>query len=336
MTRRLELPLAIATPRRLRNRRKSGKRTINHREIDIHPSLDQLRADDTNLLSGFQRGFDYSNYLRAVCTAHRSGKVNRSRRHQVEQFTTIAARVNDAQHLTMRGQLIRDFRPCLPRPVGHGHFPFCSLKSCEEIHFGRNDLGYGFQPGQVWLRRRRQHHGRAVMRGKLLDCKCARLDQVHRQKLHLVENNDAVGKVVQFAATARFAGIKRLEELNTGRHDDGSIPIFGCQTRAGRLLLRIEIAVMLQDILRAKDATQNICRLFNDRGVGDYKDYTFLPVFKRMTQGKRHRRKRLAAAGWDGQRVNARLAFRHQFALLSNLGANPVHFSCFCLTLKLI
>ena len=68
----------------------------------------------------------------------------------------------------------------------------------------------------------------------------------------------------------------------------------------------------------------------------DYKDYTFLTIFKRMAQGKRHRGERFATAGWDGQRVNARLVLRHQFALLSNLGANPVHFSCFCLTLKLI
>ena len=227
MTRRLELPLAIATPRRLRNRRKSGKRTINHREIDIHPSLDQLRTDDTNFLSGLQSGFDCSNYLRAMCTAHRSGKMNRSRRHQVEQFTTVAPRIDNAKHLPEPFQRIGDILPCFPRRIRHGHFPFRSLKSCEEIHFGRNNLSYGFQPGQVWLRRRRQHHGRAVMHGKLLDCKCAWLDQVHRQKLHLVENNHAVGKVVQFAATARFAGIKRLKELNTGRHDDGSIPIFG-------------------------------------------------------------------------------------------------------------
>ena len=52
---------------------------------------------------------------------------------------------------------------------------------------------------------------------------------VAREGLRLVEDDDAVGDVVELAAAAAAVGVERLEELHRRRHHDGGVPVFAGQ-----------------------------------------------------------------------------------------------------------
>ena len=53
-----QFPLAVTAAGALRNRVQASQGAIDDREVDIHTSLDQLRADDANLGSGLELHFD--------------------------------------------------------------------------------------------------------------------------------------------------------------------------------------------------------------------------------------------------------------------------------------
>ena len=235
-TRSGEPPLAVAPPRGLCDGGKPRKRTVDDGKVDVHSCLDKLRADDADGIAFRQHLPDVRNHPRTVFAAHGRRQVNRPLRHEVPQFAAVLARVDDTQHLFVRGKLRRDILPRPPRRQVDGKFIVRALQPRIQIERRRRDLPNTVQPGKIGLGRGRKHKCRSVMRGKFANRRDAWLEQLNWQKLNFIQDDDTLHHVVQFTATARLAGVKGFEELNRRRHDDRRIPVFRRKPRLLRFL----------------------------------------------------------------------------------------------------
>ena len=118
------------------------------------------------------------------------------------------------------------------------------------------------------------------------------LQVVRRQRLHLIKNQHAIAKVMQFAAMRWLVGIHRLKQLYVGRHHNGIVPVLGSKPHLkGKLVCFIlvvsqfferHIVMVFQHILRPKDFAKGLGSLHNDAGIRNGNDYTFLAMFQGM------------------------------------------------------
>ena len=170
----------------------------------------------------------------------------------------------------------------------------------------RNDLERG-------LRRRREHDGRAVMRGEAAQDIEDRSEVLARQRLRLVEDQHAVGEPVQFPHPPRPPREEALEQLHGRRDHDGRVPVLGGQlrprpfARAGRV---VGVAVVLQHggrgVVRApEDVAADPRGLLGDARERNGDDHAPLTVPHGVPEGERHAGARLAAAGGHGQAEEA-------------------------------
>ena len=129
-----------------------------------------------------------------------------------------------------------------------------------------------------------------------------RAQVVERNHLRLVEDHDALGKIVQLAAFRRAIGKKRFEKLHVRRHDDGRIPVLRRQPLAVHVrVLRIVIIhmlMMLDDVFLAQQLPEDRRILLDDRRIRyDVDDAFALSLdMSGIMQGKRQGRNRLAPA----------------------------------------
>ena len=79
---------------------------------------------------------------------------------------------------------------------------------------------------------------------------------VAREGLRLVEDDDAVGDVVELAAAAAAVGVERLEELHRRRHHDGGVPVFTGQHLA--VLGGGQVVLLNSLVLGVGEVGQNI------------------------------------------------------------------------------
>ena len=124
------------------------------------------------------------------------------------------------------------------------------------------------------------------MLGKLPDRLGARQQEPRRQQLHFVQYDHTLRDVVKFAASARLAGIKRFEKLDSRSDYDRSIPVLGGKTRLRCFLFEIEVRMMLQNIFRAKESAQDVGGLLDNRCVRNDVDNTFQSMTERMSKSK--------------------------------------------------
>lgn len=66
-----------------------------------------------------------------------------------------------------------------------------------------------------------------------------------RKGLDFIENDDAAGDAMEFAAAAGAVGVERFEELNVGGDDEGRVPVLCGQAVFGGFLVRLEFGVVL-------------------------------------------------------------------------------------------
>ena len=135
-----------------------------------------------------------------------------------------------------------------------------------------------------------------------------------RESLHLIHNDDRVGDAVDLTTLDRLGGKEALEELDICRQDDRSIPILSEELQSGHLLiatvafaplLHHDLGVVLQDILFAKDFSEDHRCLGDDRGVGDDVDDPVVVVTDRHLKRPRHGGDGLTRSGGEREGVDA-------------------------------
>lgn len=118
-----------------------------------------------------------------------------------------------------------------------------------------------------------------------------------RERLRLVEDDDAVGDAVKLPAPRRPIGEETLKELHGGRDDDRGVPVLHGQLQLfarfpvadptlveGAVVLEDEVGVIVQSVSQgiAKDG----CGLFDDAHVRDDVDDARTAMANRMIQRK--------------------------------------------------
>ncbi|OQB38629.1 MAG: hypothetical protein BWY09_01281 [Candidatus Hydrogenedentes bacterium ADurb.Bin179] len=93
---------------------------------------------------------------------------------------------------------------------------------------------------------------------------------------------------MKLPATSRFGRVEGFKKLHIGGDYDGRIPIFSGQYGTLRLLFRIQVAVVFNDIFVTENPLQFPCGLLNNTGIGNYIDDSCFAVPYRMLQGKGH------------------------------------------------
>src|ERR1700728_3814935 len=165
------------------------------------------------------------------------------------------------------------------------------------------------------LRGRAQDDCAAIVARKFVKRLCAGREQGTRQGLRLIEDDDAVGDVVQLAAARGAGGEQAFEQLHVGGDDDGRGPIlhckfelvsvgFGavCNTRIDRTMLVLDRRLMLEHKIVAKHAAEDRGRLVDYSGKWDGVDNPFVPMHLRVVESEAERGQRLTAASRYGQR----------------------------------
>ena len=141
---------------------------------------------------------------------------------------------------------------------------------------------------------------------------------VAREGLRLVEDDDAVGDVVELAAAAAAVGVERLEELHRRRHHDGGVPVFAGQHLAvlggGQVVLLNSLVLGVgevgQNIFCAQQAREDGGGLVDDGHIRDDVDDPLHLLGGGVLQRKGEGGEGLAAAGGYGEGVEPLRAVR--------------------------
>ena len=141
---------------------------------------------------------------------------------------------------------------------------------------------------------------------------------VAREGLRLVEDDDAVGDVVELAAAAAAVGVERLEELHRRRHHNGGVPVFAGQHLAvlggGQVVLLNSLVLGVgevgQNIFCAQQAREDGGGLIDDGHIRNDVDDPLHLLGGGVLQRKGEGGKGLAAAGGYGEGVEPLWAVR--------------------------
>ena len=141
---------------------------------------------------------------------------------------------------------------------------------------------------------------------------------VAREGLRLVEDDDAVGDVVELAAAAAAVGVERLEELHRSRHHDGGVPVFAGQHLAvlggGQVVLLNSLVLGVgevgQNIFCAQQAREDGGGLVDDGHIRNDVDDPLHLLGGGVLQCKGEGGEGLAAAGGYGEGVEPLWAVR--------------------------
>lgn len=167
---------------------------------------------------------------------------------------------------------------------------------------------------QSGLRGGAQHGGTAVILDELGDRTDAGDQVFPRQHRASSKMMTTARDIVELAAAGGFVCEEGFKKLDVGGDDNGFVPIFGGE--AARVdsvvaIIVLKIVLMLQHVPIAQNRAEFLCRLLDDRGVGDHINHAalliVLGVFKRKGQGG----ERFAAAGRHGEGKQAAAVFRH-------------------------
>ena len=325
--------LAVATPGRLGDGIQTGHCPIHHREIHIHSGFHQLGTDHPNRLTPPEALLDLCNDVRAVLTTHQGREVIGALWHQGMQGAGIAPRVDDSQHRLMMAQLLRKLFPFDRSLKIGGQLHLDPLEFGVELIGIAHDLPHILQPleppteaaaaMQCGLGRRGEDEADTVMAGKQVHAAQNRLQKLGRQQLGFIQHHHTIADVVQLPAAAGFRREQGFEKLYVGGDDDRRIPVLGRQSALCIFLIRIQIAVVLDDSL-AENRSKDIGGLLDDAGVRDDVDDPLQAMALCMLQRKRHAGEGLSASGGHGQGKYPRLPLGGFPALVEDLPSQPV------------
>lgn len=257
----------------------------------------------------------------------------------VVQRAAVSAAVDHRQRPRLRGKIPRQFGPAdgtCQIVSGNALDPLEDGKQFRHVadDFERlrqpveSVFPFGKTTAQRRLRRRAQQNSNAEMPDQRLQNRQHWPQMRQRQHLRLVQHDHATSDVVQLAAARRIAAEQRLEKLHVRRHHHRALPVFRRKRRAARLLLRIEIGMVLEDVFRQL-ASQRLFqigrRLLDDAGIRDCDNNALFAPAQRMFQREGERSERLAAAGRHRQREKSRLPLCGRQTVVQNVPTAAVH-----------
>ena len=295
--------LAIAATRRLHDAVEAVDLTVDAGKVEVDAGLHEARRNDAARLAVLEPCANLLQYLLAMHGIEIRGQVVCSFvfPQQIEDTLRRLFHIDDTKHLLMSRQL---FGKLLFR---HHLFAQLDLRAPEKrciFHERRADFQWlhiiGEKLSQRRLRRRTEHRRTRIVPHERLDCGERRTQVIHRNHLRLIEDHDALGKIVQFAAFRRAIGKKRFEKLHVRRHDDGRIPVLRRQPLAVHIrilhIVIIHILMMLDDTVRPQQIPKDSRILLDDRRIRyDIDDAPALSLgMSCIMQSKRQGRNRLA------------------------------------------
>ena len=333
----IPLAVAVAAPRGLQNRIQTGHLPVDRREIHVHARLNQRGGDHPAGQAVLQAlANDLQNRL-AMGRAHQRGQVKAALpRQQRMDFLGRLSAVDDAQHLMLGAQLVRQRRIGAHADAAEGDAPeaFVQLRGVGADFPHRDFRREGRnQVAQNRLGGRAQHRRGPEIRNQGCNRTHAGQQGLHGQHLRLVKDDYAVGDVVQLPALGGAVGIDGFKELHSGGHNHRRVPVFGGKARAAlfavHLLVRIEnrAAVVLDDVVLPQYAPKDEGVLLDDGGVGDHVDDAPHAVLQGVPQREGQRSNGLAAARGHGQRVDSPWVGARLRAALQNPAAQAVQFA---------
>lgn len=159
-----------------------------------------------------------------------------------------------------------------------------------------------------------------------------RQQQIKRQHLRFVENDDGACDVVQLAAARGAVGEEGFEELHGGGYDNRRVPVLRgkAQFVFGNLILQfavVEGAVVFQHSLFAQFA-EGFAKfggiLFDDAGEGDDVNHAPHSVPFGVFQRERHGSEGFAAAGRHSESEQSLRLCRLFYGMIENFTAQAV------------
>src|SRR3989442_14074404 len=135
---------------------------------------------------------------------------------------------------------------------------------------------------QCWLRCRTEYYRDAVMCDHLAQDIENCCQQMCRQHLYFVQNDDTPCDVMQLSASASSMCHQAFKKLYSGGHDQASIPVFGCQPAPHLLSGRVvgifrwrNTAMVFEDyFLFGKNPPKLTSSLFCNAHIGNGIDYS--------------------------------------------------------------
>nr|WP_205666067.1 hypothetical protein [Aquabacter cavernae] len=272
----------------------------------------------------------------------------------LEQRLRMGARVHDAQHLRLLGEarghlriahlarqtLDPDALQLLIKPLRIRR-EFARVIDVEPdgsfllvadgiVHLAQGGLGC-----------RAQHDACGIVPRQLLQRRHAGPQQMDGQSLHFVQDDDAVGDVVQLAAARGAVRVQALEELHRRGHHDGNVPILRRALKfgdgGGRLVigqalaarrLPIEAGMVFENIgVITQGRAEDGRGLIDDGCIGNDVDDAVQLVPNRMFQREGEGRQRLPAAGRDRQREQPGRQGGLLGRMAQNAGAQAIEFT---------
>ena len=314
---RVASALPVAAPGGLEQGIQPGGFTVSKRKIDIDACFDQRGGDDPAGKPRLEPLADFVQLSAAVSGTEKGGQAVAAFGGELcKQILGGLAPVDHTEHLFGRRKL------CAEGLSGEGAqiLPGHAAKDFIEVSRVGAEFFCG-QAGGKLLKQRRQgglrcgaeNGGGVVVLDQLCDGGNAGLQVIGRERLCFIKKNDAVGNVVQFAAPAAAVGVEGFEELHSGRHHDGSVPVFAgkqfpvlsrCQVVFfGQLV--VYTGKVGQHIVFSQKICERLRRLVDNGSVGDdVNDALHLRLLcHSMFQRKGEGREGFAAARGNCERI---------------------------------
>ena len=224
------------------------------------------------------------------------------------EVSGVSAGVDDAEGALFLGDAVGEVGPfhAAEEVVVHA-----AEGGVEAVDVGGELGGAGeAEGGEVGLGGGAEDDGAAVVRDEAAEELGTGGEELFGELLGFVEDDDAVGDVVEFTAARGLSGVKGFEELDVGGDDNGdSVPVLGELTeRVGNFVFVFApsgLGVMLEDVVCAEDIGEGLGGLLDDGGIGDGVDDFTLVVGFGVLKGEAEGSEGLAAAGGDGEGVEA-------------------------------
>lgn len=203
-------------------------------ERQIHAGLDQAGRNTDQLFFGLQGAADVIQCLLAVCHAHACGQVEHLRACYVIQCRDhIGGFPLGVAHDQQAVGYLQDLR--------RARSEFCQGTGTAILNDGAPEQWCVLVEGgfidqtfagehlvdchiQSWLRRGATKHRSPAAGHKEIDCQIEQRDQLCRQRLHFIDDDDAVAQAMKAPHSGHLPAEERIEQLHEGRDDDLRVP----------------------------------------------------------------------------------------------------------------
>jgi hypothetical protein len=158
------------------------------------------------------------------------------------------------------------------------------------------------------------------------------VEQVGRESLDFVEDDDASCDAVELSAGAGAMGEEGFEEPDVGGDDERGVPVFGAEAIRFGFAGGVEFRVVFEDNIApefsregSKNLTEDVGVLLDNTCERDDEDDAPMAILQGMAEGEEERREGLAATGGNGKGEKAGWALRSMKAVLADGFAGEIN-----------